>query len=215
MEFAAHHPGLEVIGTDLSPIQPEYVPVNCTFYLDDATRAWAFHHRFDYVHTRMLTFGITDWDAFVDQAYAHLQSGGFLELQEWRVPFLSPDDSLQPAHALARWTGLLDTACARLGLDARSSADHVERMRRRGFEGVVERRLGMPIGPWALGERQKRIGWMGRCNLLEGLDGMSRRLFRVSGVMNDEAEIDTFLREVRQDVLNSSVSGNSTLPWLG
>ena len=164
----------------------------------------------------MLTFGIADWDAFVDQAYTHLQPGGFLELQEWRMPFLSPDDSLRPAHALARWTGLLDRACARLGLDARSSAGHAERMRRRGFDEDVERRLGMSIGPWALGERQKRIGRMGRCNLLEGLDGMSRRLFRVSGVMNDEAEIDTFLREVRQDILNSSVSGNSTLlRWLG
>lgn len=205
MEFAAQHPHVQVIGTDLSPIQPEYVPVNCTFYLDDATRAWAFHQRFDYVHGRMLTFGIGDWDAFVDQAYTHLQPGGFLELQECRVPLVTPDGSLRPQHALARWTAALMAACTRLGLDIRASADHADRMRRRGFAGVVERRLGVPVGPWAKGERQKRLGWMGRRDFLEALDAVSKRLFPRAGIMTDFAEIDAFLREVREDMFDSTV----------
>jgi hypothetical protein len=81
IEFANLHPDVQVIGTDLSPIQPDYIPVNCVFYMDDATHDWSFHQRFDYIHVRALTFGIADWDKFVDQAYNYLQPGGFIELQ--------------------------------------------------------------------------------------------------------------------------------------
>lgn len=75
------HPEVKVLGTDLSPIQPDYVPTNCDFIIDDATHEWSFDQRFDYIHTRTLTMGIADWDKFVDQAYNFLQPGGILELQ--------------------------------------------------------------------------------------------------------------------------------------
>lgn len=81
IDFANLHPNVKVLGTDLSPIQPDYVPTNCDFIIDDATQDWSFHQRFDYIHTRTLTMGMPDWDKFVDQAYKHLQPGGILELQ--------------------------------------------------------------------------------------------------------------------------------------
>ncbi|KAK7920335.1 hypothetical protein PG985_008357 [Apiospora marii] len=202
IEFASQNPHVQVIGTDLSPIQPEYVPVNCTFYIDDATKDWSFHQRFDYIHVRMLTFGINNWENFIDQAYQYLQPGGFLELQEWNVPFESPDNSLEEHHALHRWTELMSRACSKIGIDLRSAGEHADRMRSRGFDHVVERRLGAPIGPWAKGERQKRIGWMGRRDLQEGIDGMSSKLFKLLGEWNSDREMENFLAEVKADVNN-------------
>lgn len=49
IEFATKYPSARVIGTDLSPIQPVYVPPNCSFEVDDAEDPWLFSHKFDYV----------------------------------------------------------------------------------------------------------------------------------------------------------------------
>ncbi|KAK8086358.1 S-adenosyl-L-methionine-dependent methyltransferase [Apiospora phragmitis] len=191
IEFASQNPQVQVIGTDLSPIQPEYVPVNCTFYIDDATKDWSFHQRFDYIHVRMLTFGITNWDKFIDQAYQYLQPGGFLELQEWNVPLESPDASLKEHHALHRWTEVMNRACTKIGIDIRSAGEHADRMRSRGFDHV--------------GERQKRIGWMGRRDLEDGIDGMSSKLFKLLGNWGSDKEIADFLAEVKADINNPHI----------
>ena len=58
--------------------------------------------------------------------------------------------------------------CGRLGIDARASTRHGERLRRRGFRAVEEHALPCPLGPWARGQRQKRLGWMARKDLYEG-----------------------------------------------
>jgi cyclopropane fatty-acyl-phospholipid synthase-like methyltransferase len=40
VDCAALYPNAEMIGTDLSPIQPSWVPHNVTFEVDDAARDW-------------------------------------------------------------------------------------------------------------------------------------------------------------------------------
>lgn len=44
-----------VIGTDIAAVQPEWVPPNCTFQIDDAEDDWTFSaEHFDYIHSRDL-----------------------------------------------------------------------------------------------------------------------------------------------------------------
>ncbi|KAI0596034.1 methyltransferase domain-containing protein [Biscogniauxia sp. FL1348] len=202
IEFANLHPDVQVLGTDLSPIQPEWVPANCSFLIDDATHDWAFHQRFDYIHSRALTMGIADWDRFVDQAYQFLQPGGFLELQEFHIPLESPDGSVKVGSALWTWGEKLRVMCGRLGIDTMAAQRHGERMRRRGFQQVDERNLLCPLGPWAKGQRQKRIGWMARKDLYEGIDGISKRLLLMMG--DSEAEVDAFLERCKAELLDPS-----------
>jgi len=57
VEFAEAHPSCQVIGTDLSPIQPTTVPENCSFLVDNFEEPWVFNEPFDYIHSRMLTLG--------------------------------------------------------------------------------------------------------------------------------------------------------------
>ncbi|KFY97518.1 hypothetical protein V500_02038 [Pseudogymnoascus sp. VKM F-4518 (FW-2643)] len=56
MEFADEFPGALVIGTDLSPIQPGFVPPNLKFYVDDFESPWVFPEvgKFDFIHWRSL-----------------------------------------------------------------------------------------------------------------------------------------------------------------
>jgi len=48
-------PSAEVIGTDLSPIQPTWVPPNLRFVVDDLEDEWVLGDNFDYIHLRHVT----------------------------------------------------------------------------------------------------------------------------------------------------------------
>jgi len=49
---ADKYPGAEVIGLDLSPIQPFWVPPNAEFLVDDIEDTWLAGDNFDFVHLR-------------------------------------------------------------------------------------------------------------------------------------------------------------------
>jgi hypothetical protein len=54
-DFGDMYPSAEVIGTDLSPIQPAWVPPNVHFQIDDCLLDWTWpQDHFDFVHIRML-----------------------------------------------------------------------------------------------------------------------------------------------------------------
>ncbi|RYP41462.1 hypothetical protein DL769_011562 [Monosporascus sp. CRB-8-3] len=203
IEFASQHPQVKVLGTDLSPIQPDYVPTNCDFVIDDATQEWSFHQRFDYIHTRALTMGIADWDKFVDQAYNYLQPGGFLELQEFHFPLESLDDSVKEGSALWIWGRKIRAVCATLGIDAAASHKHSDRLRQRGFQEVHMRYLPCPLGPWAKGQRQKRLGWMSRKDIYDGIDGISRKIFLMAG--DSEEEVDALLTRCKEELMDPTI----------
>lgn len=40
IDMAEEHPNAQVLGIDLSPVQPEWVPPNCTFEVDDFDLEW-------------------------------------------------------------------------------------------------------------------------------------------------------------------------------
>ena len=69
IEFADRHPSCEIIGTDLSSIQPSGVPPNVKFIIDDAEEQWVFSHKFDYVHVRVMIISLHDWSRFVRQGF--------------------------------------------------------------------------------------------------------------------------------------------------
>jgi hypothetical protein len=76
-DFADEFPSAEVIGTDLSPIQPSFVAPNCKFEVDDACVEWTYApDSFDFVHVRALYGSVADWPAFYTEAfkYAHSKS---------------------------------------------------------------------------------------------------------------------------------------------
>jgi hypothetical protein len=69
IDMADQYPSAVVTGTDLSPIQPEWVPPNCHFEIDDVTLEWTFPDElFDFIHIRELFGCIPDWDFFFQQA---------------------------------------------------------------------------------------------------------------------------------------------------
>jgi ubiquinone/menaquinone biosynthesis C-methylase UbiE len=70
IEMAEKFPSAEVIGTDVAPTQPDWVPPNCHFEVDDIERIWTWREdSFDFIFSRDLLLAIRDWPALVDQTY--------------------------------------------------------------------------------------------------------------------------------------------------
>lgn len=64
------YPEAEIIGVDLSPIQPEFVPPNVRFMVDDAEVEWVYpDNHFDFVHLRNMAPSIKKWPELFAEAY--------------------------------------------------------------------------------------------------------------------------------------------------
>lgn len=81
---AEQHPESQVIGTDLSAIQPERKLANCSFVQDDAEEEWLFGStdnpiQFDYVHLRMVVTCFDHPRKVMQNAYKNMKPGGWIE----------------------------------------------------------------------------------------------------------------------------------------
>ena len=73
IEFADRFPNAHVLGTDLSPIQPTWVPPKCRFEVDDFNDDWTFaKNHFDFIHLRSLFGCVPDWPKIYGQAYEYV-----------------------------------------------------------------------------------------------------------------------------------------------
>ena len=158
IEFAEAHPDTRVIGVDLSPIQPSVVPPNVEFIVDDMTAPWIFDHKFDYIHSRAITIGVKDWELLINEVWRYLEPGGWVEFQEYHAPFVSDDGTIERCPDFERWNMEFLEAARKAGttLDAILQAPGL--LEKRGFVGVDTASTKWPVGPWAKGKREKRIG---------------------------------------------------------
>lgn len=105
-------PAAHVIGTDLSPIQPEFVPPNLEFQIADCESDWTFNQKFDFIHMRNLSGAIKDWPLLLDQALNQLQPGGWIEVVDGDVSFESNNNALPHDGAVVQWcTKLFEASC--------------------------------------------------------------------------------------------------------
>lgn len=91
VDFADDHPETEVIGVDLSPIQPKFVPPNLLFEIDDLEEEWTFSKPFDFIMARMTLQFLADPARFCEQAFQHLSPGGWIECIDVVNPGKSDD----------------------------------------------------------------------------------------------------------------------------
>ena len=73
IEMADKFPNSEVVGIDLSPIQPTWVPPNVKFEVDDIEDDWTFpENHFDLIFSKIMLAGsIGDFRKYFQQAYKY------------------------------------------------------------------------------------------------------------------------------------------------
>lgn len=203
IEFANEHPETDVLGTDLSPIQPEYVPPNCRFEVDDAEDEWVFSHKFDFIHSRFMSGSISNFPDLFGMCFENLNPGGWVEMVDYYVKLQAVDDSLV-GTALEKWNDCVIEGVKRMGKNALACAKYKRQMEEAGFVDVVEKRVALPGNPWAKGEAQKMLGTMQMENILDGLHGFSIGLFtKMLGMAAEEVEL--MLVDVRRDLRNTKI----------
>lgn len=138
IDFADSFPSAEITGTDLSPIQPSWVPPNLRFVVDDAESQWLYSpsRPFDFIHARDLGGAIADWPRLMRQSYEHLRPGGWVELQEFEVMLKSDDDSIRLAPALCEFLERLTQASEAFHRPMNIAEGHRQRLVEAGFEDV-------------------------------------------------------------------------------
>ncbi|KAJ5240878.1 uncharacterized protein N7469_002469 [Penicillium citrinum] len=206
IDFADSYPSAEVIGTDLSPIQPSWVPPNLRFIVDDAESSWLFStsRPFDFIHARDLGGAIADWNRLLHQSYLYLRPGGWIELQEFEVTLKSDDDSLRLAPTLCEFLDQLHAASEAFHRPMNIAEGHRQRLIEAGFEDVRDEVYKVPSSAWHDDPIQKQIGRYNLCSLLMAVEAYSLALFtRVLGWSNHQTQV--FLAGVRRDLRNPEV----------
>lgn len=115
-DFADEYPNAQVIGSDLSPIQPTWIPPNVKFEIADATLTWNWtDNTFDFIHIRYLFGAIRDWAALFKEAYRCCTPGGWIQTAEADVEILSDDETAELAPVLKTWANLYAEGGKKLG----------------------------------------------------------------------------------------------------
>ncbi|KAL1613949.1 hypothetical protein SLS54_010159 [Diplodia seriata] len=206
IDFADAHPEADVVGTDLSPTQPGWVPQNCRFEIDDANDVpWTWRDdSFDFVHVRSLFGCVSDWPRFYREAFRCLKPGGYIEHVEMGRKFHSPDGSLPADSALAQLDGLGAEVCEKIG----KPGDVIYRMKgwleEGEWEGVTQVEYKWPTGPWPSDPVLKELGQWSRLHLLEGVENWTlAMLTRVLGYTFDEAQV--WIAQIKKDVRDPKI----------
>jgi trans-aconitate methyltransferase len=111
IEFADQFPSAAVLGNDLSPIQPSWVPPNCRFIVDNLESEWLYKpgEKFDFIHGRAICGSIKDWPRLYSQVFEHLKPGAWVEMQEYEGVLYSDDDpEFLKAPTIAEWQKKVD-----------------------------------------------------------------------------------------------------------
>ncbi|KAL1998237.1 hypothetical protein VTN02DRAFT_6562 [Thermoascus thermophilus] len=203
IEMAELFPATEIIGTDLSPIQPTWAPSNCRFYIDDVESEWTYgpNEAFDYIHGRAMAGGIADWAKLFQRIYDHLRPGGWVELQEYEAWIHSDDGTLEQAPTIVDWQLKLDDASRRFGKQFNVAGTLKQKMVDAGFVNVRDDVFKVPIGPWAKDPRLKQMGRLALVSVIQSVEPFTLALFtRVLRFTCEEAQ--AYMAKVRVDLSN-------------
>ncbi|KAF5021876.1 hypothetical protein F66182_6067 [Fusarium sp. NRRL 66182] len=216
IDFADEYPNAEVVGTDLSPIQPSWVPPNVKFELEDATQTWTFpHDHFDFIHIRYLFGSVQDWNALFKEAYRHCKPGGWIQSCEIDPPFYSDDGSVDDDYGIQTWNELVREGGKRTGRSfcVVEEGLQVPGIKATGFVDIQEANYKVPVGSWAKDTHLREVGQFLRSTMENDAEGYTTLLW--SQVMAwPQEEYQVFMMAFRKALKNKKYHGYMKLRYV-
>ncbi|OBR02190.1 TAM domain methyltransferase [Colletotrichum higginsianum IMI 349063] len=169
--------GKPVLGVDLSPIQPDFVPPNCSFELDDVEKEWTWKEPFDFIFFRNMIASFKSWPDMIAKAYENLEPGGYIELQDNMFPLFCQDGTMSEDYLPLKWTNLLVEATEKLGRPVTVAASFKQMLEDAGFVDVEEKKRMWPINPWPKDEKLRELGSWSLESAMSGIEAVSLGLF--------------------------------------
>ncbi|KAL8764187.1 MAG: hypothetical protein Q9184_000156 [Pyrenodesmia sp. 2 TL-2023] len=198
------YPDAEILGNDLSPIQPKWVPPNVRFEVDDVEQDWAYHQPFDFIHCRMMGNGIRDWPKLNRQCFENTKPGGWVEFIDLDLTWTSPDGSLTEGHASKRFNNEFIKASRDTDIEPCPGLYLEGWMKDAGFQGVQAEKFVWPVGTWPKDKhlyptQQKEVGAWNYLQIMEGLEGFTYALF-TRHLGYSKAEVEVICANIRKEM---------------
>ena len=199
------YPEAEVVGIDMSPIQPSWVPANVRFIVDDAEQPWVTDpETYDYVHIRNMASAVKNWDSLMAQALTALKPGGWIEIQDLNWLLRCDDDTMGPDYSLTQMTKYMGQALSNFGIKLHTPDDNPERLKIAGFVDIRHKIDKVLVGTWPRDPNIKMIGLYNRSTMYDGLHGITMGPL-TRGLKWTPNEVEAFLVSVRKDLMDSRV----------
>ncbi|KAJ4405422.1 hypothetical protein N0V85_004676 [Neurospora sp. IMI 360204] len=209
-DFADEFPNAEVIGTDVSPIQPSWVPPNVKFEIDDCNQEWTWaENSFDFIHMRMLIGVVNgDWSALFRNAFRCCKPGGYVESCVADITFMSDDGSVKEGSAMDQWGKVWREAGKKLG---RPFTVYEADLQRKGMEaaGFVDIEVVDIYCPWGVWHPEKKAAERGlwyKMAVEADLEGYLTYLFQVVMGWTPE-ETKVFAAHAKKEWNNPEIHG--------
>ncbi|KPM44501.1 hypothetical protein AK830_g2046 [Neonectria ditissima] len=201
-DFADEFPNAEIIGTDISPIQPTWVPPNVKFEVEDCTQEWTFDaDSMDYVHMRYMYGSISDWSSLFKEAYRTCKPGGWVESYEASPRMESDDGTVTEDCAINEWGKFFIEGGKRLNRTFEILDHDLQKkgMEEAGFVDIETWDFKAPIGGWAKEPRLKEIGQFSQAALEQDYEGYV--LFMANMVLGwSKEEVSLYCAHLRREI---------------
>ncbi|KAH6950685.1 S-adenosyl-L-methionine-dependent methyltransferase [Fusarium avenaceum] len=174
IDFADTYPSAQVIGSDLSPCQPEWVPPNVHFEIADASLPWPWKDNyFDFVHIRYLFGAIHDWPALFHEAYRCCASGGWVQSCEADVHFYSDDGTAETEPGFKMWGDLYEGGGVTTGKPFFLQREAIQErsITEAGFTDIKILDYKLPVGGWPNNRKLAEVGEYVKLTLENDLEG--------------------------------------------
>jgi hypothetical protein len=171
-------PRTEVIGNDLSAIQPSAVPPNVFFEIFDAEDdGWTYQEdSFDLIHFRNMAGSFQSWSKMYERAFAHLKPGGWIEVVDFDDQSNMFSKYFKKGTEMYAWYMAVSQASIRAGKDMGPGHLEPDQLAEAGFVDVKVTGHELPIGVWPPDpdDRSTAKLWLIAC--LAGFEAVSLRL---------------------------------------
>ncbi|KAL9000018.1 MAG: hypothetical protein Q9169_001263 [Polycauliona sp. 2 TL-2023] len=225
IETGDKYPKAEIIGNDLSPIQPKWyaihnpthftvpvdvtnlahcydrVPPNVRFEVDNVEEDWTYHQPFDFIHCRMMGNAIRDWPRLNRQCFEHTRPGGWVEFIDLDLTWTSPDGSLNESHASKKFNNEFIRASREANIESCPGLYLEGWMKDAGFKDVKAERFIWPVGTWPKDKHLKEVGAWNYLQIMEGLEAFTYALFTRNLGMS-KAEVEVICANIRKEIKN-------------
>ncbi|KAI1152306.1 S-adenosyl-L-methionine-dependent methyltransferase [Nemania diffusa] len=158
IDVAEMYPSANVLGIDLSPIQPPWTPPNCKFMIDDVEDTWENGRDWDFVHLRNMIPILKDPIHVLKNVYENLKPGAWVELQDVDGMVHCDDGTLPPDWPVLVFTNLMVEAFAKLGTKSHAAVFGGQYLADSGFVNIKHYSIKLPYGTWPRDKRMRLIG---------------------------------------------------------
>lgn len=199
MQVADKYPSAEVIGIDIAPVQPQWVPPNLNYEVDDLEQEWLYTpSSFDLIYVRFMFMAVRDWPEMLARAYRAAKPGGFVELSELGCQPRSSIPDHESAPTISQWFTLQGDVLRRQGYEISIARRFKDLLLDAGFVDVVEQIRDIPWGTWPSVPKQRAVGYWHVEQLKQGMHGIVMASMTRAGWTRQQ--VDDFVGKIMHEM---------------